>query len=162
MSFASNKSSARTRASELRKLPGSMRAVPSSARRHRVLPRTVHHARGFTLLPPYGGAPARYEHRAEQVRAPAGLFRCGDARPEDVEVHAWGDTVVLALIERQHGEVGALPDEDCSLRVTQVYRRMGAGWQLVHRHADPLVQPRPPEFVAALARREGADLPRSD
>jgi hypothetical protein len=26
-----------------------------------------------------------------------------------------------------------------SLRVTQVYRRDGSNWQVVHRHADPLV-----------------------
>jgi len=101
----------------------------------------VHHARGFTLLPPFGGAPARYEHRADQVRASAGLFRNGEATLEHVEVHAWGDTVILALVERQHGEFDGRPDRDCSLRVTQVYRRMGDEWQLVHRHADPLVQP---------------------
>ena len=57
------------------------------------------------------------------------------------QAHAWGDTVVLVMIERQHGQVGELPDQDWSLRVTQVYRRDASGWQLVHRHADPLVQP---------------------
>ena len=44
------------------------------------------------------------------------------------------------MIERQHGQVGGMPDQDLSLRVTQVYRRDGADWQLVHRHADPLVR----------------------
>ncbi len=96
------------------------------------------------------------------MRASAGFFQNGEARLEDVEVHAWGDTVFLAAIERQHGEVGGFPDQDCSLRVTQVYRRVDDQWQLVHRHADPLVRQRPPQFVAALARGHGADAPEPD
>jgi ketosteroid isomerase-like protein len=42
--------------------------------------------------------------------------------------------------ERQRGEVGGLPDQDWSLRVTQIYRRDGSEWRLVYRHADPLVK----------------------
>jgi ketosteroid isomerase-like protein len=68
------------------------------------------------------------------------------------QVHAWGDTVVLVMIERQHGQVGGLPDQDWSLRVTQVYRRDGSDWQVVHRHADPLVHAIDLEHAAALAR----------
>jgi ketosteroid isomerase-like protein len=60
---------------------------------------------------------------------------------------------VLVMIERQHGRVGGLPDQDLSLRVTQVYRRIGSDWQLVHRHADPLVQTMELEELAALLRR---------
>jgi hypothetical protein len=49
-----------------------------------------------------------------------------------------------------------LPDQDWSLRVTLVYRRQGAEWWLVHRHADPLVRHVGLETAAALAR--GANL----
>ena len=56
------------------------------------------------------------------------------------------------MIERQHGQVGGLPDQDWSLRATRVYRRNGSGWQLVHRHADPLVHDIDLEQAAALAR----------
>ena len=42
--------------------------------------------------------------------------------------------------------------QDWSLRVTQVYRRQGTEWQLVHRHADPLVRRMSVEQTAALAR----------
>lgn len=111
----------------------------------------THHARGFTLMAPLGGAPARYEDRAENVKASAGYFKNGESKLEAVEAHAWGDTVVLAMIERQHGEVGGLPDRDCSLRVTHVYRRDGSEWRLVHRHADPLVLLIGLEDAAALA-----------
>lgn len=110
------------------------------------------HARGFTLLNPLGGAPAGYDNRSESLRAAAKYFRGGDAKLEVAQVHAWGDTVILVMIERQHGEVGGLPDQDWSLRVTQVYRRDGSDWLLVHRHADPLVHAIGRERAAALAR----------
>jgi ketosteroid isomerase-like protein len=56
------------------------------------------------------------------------------------------------MIERQHGEVGGLPDQGWPLRVTQVYRREAGEWLLVHRHADPLVHRIGLEQAAALAR----------
>ena len=46
--------------------------------------------------------------------------------------------VVLAFIERQRVLVDGLPEQDWSLRVTQVYARRDGEWHLVHRHADPL------------------------
>jgi ketosteroid isomerase-like protein len=110
------------------------------------------HARGFTLMNPFGGTPARYDERAESLRAAAGYFAGGEAKLEIVQVHAWDDTVILVMIERQHGQVGGLPDQDWPLRVTQVHRREGADWQLVHRHADPLVRAIDLEQAAALAR----------
>ena len=110
------------------------------------------HARGYTLMNPLGGAAARYDDRAESVKASADFFEGGEATLELADAHAWGDTVVLVMIERQHGKVGGLPDQDWSLRVTQVYRREGSDWLLVHRHADPLVHPIDLEQAAALAR----------
>ena len=62
------------------------------------------------------------------------------------------DMIVLVTIERVRGEVGGLPEQDWSLRVTQVYRREGAEWQLVHRHADPLANGISLEQAAALGR----------
>jgi ketosteroid isomerase-like protein len=110
------------------------------------------HARGFTLMNPFGGPPARYEERSESLRAAASYFKAGEAKLEVAEAHVWDDTVVLVMIERQHGEVGGLPDQDWPLRVTQVYRREGSDWLLVHRHADPLVNAVGLERAAALAR----------
>jgi ketosteroid isomerase-like protein len=110
------------------------------------------HARGFTLMNPFGGPPASYEDRSESLRAAADYFEGGEARLEVTEAHAWGDTLVLVMIERQHGRVGGLPDQDWPLRVTQVYRREGSDWLLVHRHADPLAHAIGLEEAAALAR----------
>jgi ketosteroid isomerase-like protein len=114
--------------------------------------RLTPHARGFTLMNPFGGAPVRYDDRSESLRAAASYFAGGEAKLEIAQTHAWGGTVVLVMIERQHGRVGGLPDQDWPLRVTQVYRRNGPDWQLVHRHADPLVHAIGLEQAAALAR----------
>ena len=100
----------------------------------------IQHAPGFTLLAPFGGAPTKHENRGEELATFASYFQGGAATLEHVETHAWGDTVVMVMIERQHGQVGDLPDQDWSLRVTQIYRRLGSDWLLVHRHADPLVK----------------------
>ena len=101
---------------------------------------------------PFGGRPARYDDRSESLRAAASYFKGGDAKLEVEQVHAWGDTVVLVMIERQHGQVGGLPDQAWPLRVTQVYRRVGSDWRVVHRHADPLVHRLELEQAAALVR----------
>jgi hypothetical protein len=81
------------------------------------------HARGFTLMNPFGGLPTRCDNRAETLAKAAGYFKGGEAKLELVQAHASGDILVLVMLERQHGGVGGLPDQDWSLRVTQVYRR---------------------------------------
>lgn len=113
----------------------------------------VHHAPGFTLLAPFGGPASRHESRAEGVRATAGFFADGEATLEHVETHAWGGTIVLAMIERQHGRVGGQPDQDLSLRITHVYRRNSSDWLMVHRHADPPVSQLELDDLTALLRR---------
>ena len=82
-----------------------------------------------------------YEDRAKSLRTVAGSFKGGEAKLE-----------LVVMIERQHGQVGGLPDQDWPLRVTQIYRRDGSDWLLVHRHADPLVDAIGLEQAAALAR----------
>ena len=49
-----------------------------------------------------------------------------------VQSYASADMVVLAVIERAHVEVGGLPAQDWSLRVTLVYRREGTNgcWRI--------------------------------
>ena len=113
-------------------------------------------AEDFTLMQPFGGATRGFDMSPERLARLASYFGNGDAKVELVQSYASGDLAVLAVIERQHGEVGGMPDQDWSLRVTLVYRRQGAEWWLVHRHADPLVRDVGLETAAALAR--GANL----
>jgi ketosteroid isomerase-like protein len=113
----------------------------------------VRHASGFTLMAPDGGPASRHEDRRAELRGWQSHFADGEARLEHVESHAWGDTIVLVMIERQHGRVGGHPDQNLSTRVTHVYRREGSDWLLVHRHADPLVSPIQLDQLAALLQR---------
>jgi ketosteroid isomerase-like protein len=111
----------------------------------------------FTLMSPFGGAPSHgatlTDERWEAMRR---FFRNGTLRQELVQSYATADMIVLATIERAHVEVGGLPAQDWALRVTLVYRRAGTGWQLVHRHADPLAGGVSVEQAAGLARGEAA------
>lgn len=109
-------------------------------------------AHDFTLMPPGGGVLLEVDRSEEAIAETAEYFAgVGEARLELVSAHRSGDLAVLAVVERQHGEVGGLPDQDWSLRVTLVYRREGPEWQLVHRHADPLVHEITMKTVSELA-----------
>jgi ketosteroid isomerase-like protein len=115
-------------------------------------------AEDFTLMQPFGGEASRgFDMSPERLAQLASYFRNGDAKLELVQSYVSDDLVVLAMIEREHGEVGGLPNQDWSLRVTQVYRRQGGQWWLVHRHADPLVRHVGLETAAALARGAHVD-----
>lgn len=109
----------------------------------------------FTLMSPFGGTPTRdADMTDERWEAMGRFFRNGALKQELVQAYGSPDMVVLAIIERGHGAVGGLPEQDWPLRVTLVYRREGDEWHLAHRHADPLVSAISLEHAAGLARRE--------
>ena len=113
----------------------------------------IQHAEDYTLMAPFGGEPKHgFDASPERLEATARYFQAGEAELELVQSYVAGDMIVLVVIERQHGEVGGLPDQDWSLRVTLVFRRDESEWRLVHRHADPLVHGINLEQLAALAR----------
>src|SRR5262245_19420503 len=113
----------------------------------------IEHSKDYTLMNPFGGAPTRgFVDSPERRAAMAKFFENGTLDQEVVSTHASGDLVVLVAVERVRAEVGGLPEQDWSLRVTQVFRRDGSGWQLVHQHADPLLTGITLEQAAALAR----------
>jgi ketosteroid isomerase-like protein len=113
----------------------------------------IEHATDYTLMAPFGGPTRRgFDTSSDNRARMSRFFKSGTFDQEVVATYASGDLVVLVTIERVHGEVGGLPEQDWSLRVTQVFRRSGADWQLVHRHADPLVKGISLEQAAALAR----------
>jgi ketosteroid isomerase-like protein len=111
------------------------------------------HADDYTLMAPFGGEPTcGFDASDESVEALERFFQGGEAELELVESYASGNLAVLVVIERQHGRVGGLPEQDLSLRVTWVFRREGSEWRQVHRHADPLVHGIGLEQLTALLR----------
>jgi ketosteroid isomerase-like protein len=111
----------------------------------------IHHSEDYALFTPAGG-PARrgFDDSPESRKAMARMFQSGSAKLELVETYASGDLAVLVGVERQHGVISGRPEQDCSLRVTWVFRRTESGWELAHRHADPLLRPISLEQLAAL------------
>jgi hypothetical protein len=61
--------------------------------------------------------------RTRRWRRPGPYFQGGEAVVELVQSCASGNLAVLEMIERQHGRIGGLPDQDLSLRVTLVLLR---------------------------------------
>jgi ketosteroid isomerase-like protein len=115
----------------------------------------IEHSKDYTLMNPFGGAPTRgFVNSPERRAAMAKFFEHGTLEQEIVATYASGDLIVLVAVERVRAKVAGVPEQDWPLRVTQVFRRAGAGWQLVHRHADPLVTGITLEQAAALARGE--------
>lgn len=113
----------------------------------------------FTLMSPFGGPPSRGHatYTRERWESIGRFFRNGRASTlELVEAYRGTDMVTLAVIERTQVEVGGLPDQPWSLRVTLVYRKEGDRWLLVHRHADPLAPGIDVAKAAELARGPGS------
>jgi ketosteroid isomerase-like protein len=107
----------------------------------------------FTLMQPFGGPASHgYDMSPKRMAERSKYFQNGKTELEVVQTCVSDGVAVLIMIERQRAEVGGLPEQDWSLRVTEVYRKDGDEWQLAHRHADPLVRPVTLEQAAALAR----------
>jgi ketosteroid isomerase-like protein len=116
------------------------------------------HADDYTLMPPYGGETSHgFSPTDEEIEATSKFFVSGHATFEVEQRYASGDLAVLVAVEAQRGHVGDFPEQDWSLRVTIVFRRVGDRWQVVHRHADPLVRAIPLDHCAELARGLGTD-----
>src|SRR5262245_24365296 len=113
----------------------------------------VHIAPDFTLMQPFGGPASHgFDASPKRLAEMSQYFKNGEAALEVSQTYASDGLIVLVMIERQRIEVGGLPAQDWSLRVTEVYRKDGAVWELVHRHADPLVQKLTLQQAAVIAR----------
>ncbi|WP_260682787.1 hypothetical protein [Rhizobium laguerreae] len=66
----------------------------------------------FTLMQPFGGSASHgFDDSPEHLAELARFFRNGGGTLEVEKSYVSGDLIVLVMIERQHGEVGSLPDQ---------------------------------------------------
>jgi len=115
----------------------------------------AHIASDFTLMQPFGGPASHgFDASPQRLTELARFFKNGETNLEVAQTNVSDRLVVLVMIERQRAEVGGLPNQNWSLRVTEVYRNNGSEWQLVHRHADPLVHRIALQQAATIARGE--------
>ena len=109
----------------------------------------------LTIFGPFGGPVLRGRMPGAAQRV-AGLFRDGTSEIELVDsvVSESGDVVCLVMVERcEVNFVGVEGRHRWDLRTTQIYRRTGNDWYVVHRHAEPLVDSR--DLIATLALLDG-------
>ena len=106
----------------------------------------------MTIFGPFGGEAGRGPGLPEQQRAAARLFRGGTGTTEVVKTIVSGKIAVVILIERNTVQVDGVEDQPWVLRTTQVFERRDGNWVRLHRHADPLIDRRPPPDTFAIAR----------
>jgi ketosteroid isomerase-like protein len=102
-----------------------------------------------TLANPFG-LPARGWNEVEKtLERAASQLREGEAiRFERISEYATADLAYILEIEQYRGKVGSANEiAPNSLRVTTIFRREDGQWRIVHRHADPITSPRPPESI---------------
>jgi len=67
---------------------------------------------------------------------------------ESVARHVTNDLACVVEVERFQAKIGGSDElTTIALRVTSIFRNEGGIWKLVHRHADPITTPQPPESV---------------
>jgi ketosteroid isomerase-like protein len=107
------------------------------------------HRDDVTLANPLGPPAHGWEQVGATIEHAASQFRDGRlVGVEIVEKHATPEFAYTVWLERAEGKVGGREDiAPSTLRVTMIYRPEEGEWKVVHRHADPITTPRPPESV---------------
>ena len=102
-----------------------------------------------TLANPFGPPVRGPSQIAEAGRRAASNYRDGRAIEfQEVARYVTADHAYILEIERFEAKVGGSEEvTPVALRVTSVFRPEDGTWKLVHRHADPITEPRPAESV---------------
>ena len=102
-----------------------------------------------TLANPFGPPARGWSEVAATLDRAAGHYRDGEVVGfENVATGVGTDMAYTVEIERYRARVGgADATVPVAIRVTTIFRREEGAWKVVHRHADPITAPRPPESV---------------
>ena len=102
-----------------------------------------------TLANPFGPPARGWDNVSATLDRAAEHYRDGEVVGfENVSTVIADDLAYIVEIESYRARVGG-EDEmtPVAVRVTTVFRNENGGWKVVHRHADPITTPRPPESV---------------
>ena len=95
-----------------------------------------------SFMSPGGGVVKGTQAVWSRYEKDAGRFEPGSTTELEIIDMAAGDTVAYwtGIQQAQARMKGQTEPVANKLRVTEVFRREGDSWKLVHRHADPLVE----------------------
>jgi ketosteroid isomerase-like protein len=105
------------------------------------------HADDASIFGAFGGHESGWAQVGPRNDWASGQFEESGAK-QNIEYFnkvATGDLAFTISIERQVAQIkGQTAPTPRALRVTQIFRKEGDKWKLLHRHADPLVERLPP------------------
>jgi ketosteroid isomerase-like protein len=111
------------------------------------------HREDVTLANPFGPVARGWQKVAETIDHAAANFRDGAAISfERISeyIMTYITTAFGYIVEMEHYKAklgGSQEISPFSLRATSIIRPEDGVWKIVHRHADPITSPRPPESL---------------
>jgi ketosteroid isomerase-like protein len=111
--------------------------------------RLFSHRSDLTLLNPIGDVAVGWEQVRQVQERAMSHYQGGEATGfENLVTYVTPELAFIVEIERQMTTVGGSSEKaPVALRVTTIFRPEDETWKIVHRHADPISAPRPPESV---------------
>ena len=98
-----------------------------------------------TFFAPHGGVTEGAQAVNDANAKGASAFESGSTRFTVLQMAASGDVAFWTGLQHATVRFAGKPEPvTMALRVTEAFRREGGKWRLVHRHADPLVEAKPP------------------
>jgi hypothetical protein len=90
-----------------------------------------------------------WEQVAKTQERGASYYRDGEIYAfETIAKYVTAELASICWVERTNAKVGGAEEvTPCDLRVTMTLRPEDRTWKVVHRHADPITSPQPPESV---------------
>lgn len=93
------------------------------------------HDSTVSTMHPLGGRQVGWDAVRESWEGAAQAFQGGNLEVSDLEISVLGDVAYTTRIERVGATVGGIPMR-FDIRATNIYRREGSEWKIVHHHTD--------------------------
>jgi ketosteroid isomerase-like protein len=106
----------------------------------------VTHTSPATFFAPQGGAKQGADTVTETYAQMAKWFAPGGTSEFEIfHTATSGDLGYLVGFQHSNSRMADGSSVQFNLRVTELFRREGDSWKLIHRHADALAEPQPPK-----------------